>query len=235
MVKTVSGTGRQGHGIRSGGRGTSVSLSSPWDLAYKDGKAFIAMAGTHQIWVYDINSEDVTPFAGSGYEGIVDGNLHSAQFAQPSGLSIDENYLYVADSGASGIRRIDLDDGTVKTIVGSGLFVFGYQDGPLDGARFQHPLGVSAKGDRIFVADTYNHAIRLIDLSREEVRTLVGRDKNKMICRLDDPECDTLGLYEPNDVKLHEDGRLFITDTNNHLVRIYDLERMILKTLRFRA
>ncbi|MGH9877331.1 MAG: hypothetical protein ACRD5H_06815 [Nitrososphaerales archaeon] len=50
------------------------------------------------------------------------------------------------------------------------------------------------------------------------------------VCNMDDPSCDTLGLFEPSDVKLH-DNKLFIADTNNHLIRIFDLERKVLQTL----
>ena len=53
----------------------------------------------------------------------------------------------------------------VQTAVGEGLFGFGHKDGSLDSARLQHPLGVACEGDRIYVADMYNHAVRLIDLA----------------------------------------------------------------------
>lgn len=213
------------------GDGPSVLLSSPWDLAYKEDKLFIAMAGTHQIWYYDLHAGQLRHFAGSGYENIVDGTLKRAQFAQPSGLSIDVNDLYVADSEVSGIRRIDLEQGIVETIAGEGLFVFGHTDGNLEEARFQHPLGVHAENGSIYVADTYNNVIRMIDFKRRIVTTLAGKPGMKTLCRIDDKDCDTLGLYEPSDVKLH-DNTLYIADTNNNLLRTFDLERMILKTLK---
>jgi len=53
------------------------------------------------------------------------------------------------------------------------------------------------------------------------------------MCRLDDPSCDTLGLYEPSDVEFYQD-KLYISDTNNHLIRVYDLSTNILKTLDIR-
>jgi len=229
-VSTLAGTGKQSHWMQQGGNGRSTPLSSPWDLAYKDNKIFIAMAGNHQIWAYNLESGKVAPFAGSGYENIVDGKLHDSQFAQPSGLSIDGNYLFVADSEVSAVRRIDLEKGIVRTAIGEGLFIFGYHDGDLSEARFQHPLGLHADGNRVFVADTYNHAIRLIDLAEEKVTTLVGKAEMKTVCNIDDPSCDTLGLFEPSDVKLHN-NKLYITDTNNHLIRIFDLEKKILQTL----
>lgn len=229
IVSTLAGTGKQGQWMQGGGDGRLTALSSPWDLAYKDNKIFIAMAGNHQIWAYNLANDKVAPFAGSGNENIIDGSLHDSQFAQPSGLSIYGNYLFVADSEVSGVRRIDLEKGIVRTVVGEGLFIFGHQDGDISEARFQHPLGLHADGNRIFVADTYNHAIRLIDLVEARVTTLVGKPGMKAVCNIDDPSCDTLGLFEPSDVKLH-DNKLYITDTNNHLIRIFDLNKKILQT-----
>jgi hypothetical protein len=121
----------------------------------------------------------------------------------------------------------------VKTIVGYGLFVFGHQDGPVDQALFQHPLGIFATVNKIYVADTYNGAVRIINLMTKEVSSLVGKPGMKTVCRVDDPDCDKLGLYEPSDVELF-DNMLYITDTNNHLVRVYDLGKNILQTLDIR-
>jgi thiol-disulfide isomerase/thioredoxin len=229
-VRTLAGNGRQGHWIQSPQDGKATQLSSPWDLAHESGFIFVAMAGLHQIWAYHMETGKIGPFAGSGYEDIVDGSLVEAQFAQPSGLSISGNYLFVADSEVSAIRRIDLGRRLVQTAVGEGLFVFGHKDGPLDSARLQHPLGVACEGDRIYVADTYNHAIRLIDLAGRQVSTLVGRPEMKAECNIDDPACDTLGLYEPSDVEARG-NLLYIADTNNHLIRVFDLEKKVLRTL----
>jgi thiol-disulfide isomerase/thioredoxin len=232
-VKTLAGNGRQGHWIQSPQNGKTAQLSSPWDLAHEGGFIFIAMAGLHQIWAYHLQTGKIGPFAGSGYENIVDGSPSEVQFAQPSGLAISGSYIFVADSEVSAIRRIDLGRKVVQTAVGEGLFVFGHKDGPLEEARLQHPLGVACDGNRVYVADTYNDAIRLIDLAEQQVSTLVGRPEKKIVCNIDDPACDTLGLYEPSDVKVH--GRLlYIADTNNHLVRIFDLEKKVLKTLAIR-
>ncbi|MGI0087781.1 MAG: hypothetical protein ACREBI_07445 [Nitrosotalea sp.] len=50
------------------------------------------------------------------------------------------------------------------------------------------------------------------------------------IYRLDDPSCDTLGHYEPSYVEFYQDMS-YIADTNNHLIRVYDLKTNVLKTL----
>lgn len=229
-VTTVAGTGKQGPWMSSGGKGKETSLSSPWDVAAKDNLIFIAMAGNHQIWAYDTKTDTVYPFAGNGYENIIDGDRMRAQLAQPSGLSMWNDRLYFADSETSSIREIDLQSGYVRTIVGQGLFSFGCRDGRNGEALFQHPLGLCATPNQIFVADTYNSALRVIDLKNENVSTIIGKQGVSGICRLDDPSCDSLGLYEPSDVKFYQD-RLYISDTNNHLIRVYDLKTNVLKTL----
>jgi len=233
-VETVVGTGKQGPWISAGGKGKSVSITSPWDVALKDNLIYIAMAGNHQIWTYDVESQMVLPYAGSGHENIIDGSVREAQLAQPSGLSIFGDKLYFADSEVSAVRQVSISSKQVKTIVGRGLFEFGYQDGSLDDALLQHPLGLCAVSDTIFVADTYNSAIRIIDLRNSQVVTLVGKTEKNMVCLPGSPQCDMLPLYEPSDVEFYCD-KLYITDTNNHLIRTFDLKTNVLDTLDVKA
>jgi len=233
QVTKLIGTGKQGPWRSNGGKGVDVSISSPWDVTVKDNLIFIAMAGNHQIWTYDINTNVAKPFAGNGQENVIDGDLKQAQLAQTSGIFIYGEVIYFTDSETSSIREIDLKTNYVRTIVGKGLFVFGYKDGNTNEALLQHPLGLCATSKKIFVADTYNSAIRVIDLENEKISTLIGKHGRNGVCKLDDPNCDSLGLYEPNDVKFYED-KLYIADTNNHLIRVYDLKTNLLKTLEIR-
>jgi thiol-disulfide isomerase/thioredoxin len=229
-VRTLAGNGRQGAWISGAQDVRATQLSSPWNLAYDEDFLFVAMAGLHQVWAYHVDSARMGPFAGSGHENIVDGSFAEAQFAQPSGLSMYGSFLLVADSEVSAVRLLDLRKKTVQTVVGEGLFEFGHKDGALAEARLQHPLGIHCDGNRIYVADTYNHAVRLIDLDAQKVSTLVGKAEMKTTCNIDDPSCDTLGLFEPSDVKKRGNA-LYIADTNNHLIRVFDLDKMVLKTL----
>lgn len=229
-VKTVAGTGRQGPWRSLGGKGTLTAISSPWDVSCKGNLVYVAMAGNHQIWTYDSITEMMMPFAGTGQENIIDGTIKTAQLAQPSGLSIHDNTLYFADSEVSAIRKIDLAQNTVSSIVGHGLFEFGHEDGNIDNALLQHPLGLCATKDTIFVADTYNSAIRAIDLKSSQVYTLIGKTEKNTVCLPENPQCSILALYEPSDVKVHN-NKLYITDTNNHLIRVFDLKTNVLDTL----
>jgi sugar lactone lactonase YvrE len=113
---------------------------------------------------------EVATLAGSGVTGFADGPSARASFMLPMGLAYDRNgNLYVADGAAQRIRLVDRN-GMVTTVAGtgepdqSGTWVpGGYADGDAAHARFNRPADVAVAQDgRIFVADTYNHCIRVV-------------------------------------------------------------------------
>ena len=105
VVDTAAGTGERGAGRVDGGPGPTVPLRSPWDLVRVGMRLFIAMAGSHQLWMYDLESGLVQAVAGTGGEGIVDGLPEDALLAQPSGIAADEDgVLFFADSETSAVR-----------------------------------------------------------------------------------------------------------------------------------
>ncbi|MGW0698239.1 NHL domain-containing thioredoxin family protein [Streptomyces sp. NPDC002867] len=172
-IELLAGTGKQWwQGSPTSGPALEVSLSSPWDVAWWDGRLWIAMAGVHQLWTYDPEAGTVQVAAGTTNEGLVDGPAAEAWFAQPSGLAATEDRLWIADSETSAVRFIDRDM-QVRTAVGTGLFDFGHRDGDAGQALLQHPLGVTALPDgSVAVSDTYNHALRRFDPATNEVTTL---------------------------------------------------------------
>ena len=224
-VETIAGTGQQSHEYFKIGPARSIALSSPWDLQLVDRMLYIAMAGPHQIWQLDLDKNEVSTFAGSGREARIDGPLLEAGFAQPSGIASDGKKLYVADSESNIIREIDLAGRSVKTLVGGDLFEFGDVDGTGDDVRLQHPLGLVALGEKLLIADTYNHKIKELDPKAEKVRSLLGTGKPG---QSDGP---TPSFYEPGGLTL-ANGSLYIADTNNHAIRVVDLKTKRASTLR---
>ncbi|MCL5256510.1 MAG: hypothetical protein M1319_01785, partial [Chloroflexi bacterium] len=218
QVTTIAGTGEQSLFHGGHGRAKETPLSSPWDVAISDGVLYIAMAGVHQIWSLDLKTGSVQPWAGNGLEDIADGALHSASLAQTMGMALAGDRLYFADAESSGVRWAGTGQGgKVNTIAGTGLFDFGDRDGVGDGVLMQHCQGIGAHGGQVYVADTYNNKIKLVDPVSRRVTTFLGtgepgyRDGP-------DPTFD-----EPSGV-CAGDGKLFIADTNNHLIRVADLQ-----------
>lgn len=99
-----------------------------------------------------------------------DGIGKQALLQHPLGVTVAGDGLYVADTYNSKIKRIDLESNEVSTLTGDG--VGGYQDGALVEALFDEPGGLSYAAGRLYVADTNNHAIRVIDLAAGSVETI---------------------------------------------------------------
>jgi len=190
-----------------------TKLNSPWDLALRTGILIVAMAGTHQLWVIDLLNDQAFPYAGTGEEARRDGAINEAAFAQPSGLAVDGDTLYVADAESNCIRAVQLPPiNTVTTIAGGDLFEFGDTDGKGDGVRVQHPLGIAAKDGRVFIADTYNHKIKMLEPSSRKVSTFAA------------------GFHEPGGLSI-AGNTLYVADTNHHEIRTVDLSTRAVGTL----
>src|SRR5438552_16424884 len=121
------------------------------------------MAGARRLGRLDLPRGCARAVVGSARENSGGRAVEAASLAQPSGVALSGNYLYFADSEVSAVRRIDLAAEQVETLVGRGLFDYGDVDGALADARLQHPLGVTISGEKILVADTYNHKIKELD------------------------------------------------------------------------
>jgi len=167
-VTVLAGTGEQWM------QGDSTErLSSPWAVAWWQDRVWIAMAGIHQLWTFDPRTGVVEVAGGTTNEGLLDGPLKEAWFAQTSGLAVDGERLWLADSETSSLRYVEA--GEVHTAIGEGLFDFGFRDGPADQALLQHPLGVTVLPDgSVIVCDTYNGAIRRYEPANGEVTTLAS-------------------------------------------------------------
>lgn len=224
-VKTIAGTGQQARSYDQVGMARTVALNSPWDLQLIGRTLYIAMAGPHQIWKLDLTLREVSQFAGSGREARLDGPVAEAAFAQPSALATDGNTLYVSDAEANIIRAIDLNQTPkVRTLVGGDLFDFGDRDGAGDNVRLQHPLGLARWHDKLLIADTYNHKIKVLDPEKRLVNSFAGSGKPGQV------DGKKASFYEPGGLAV-ANGRLYVADTNNHAIRVVNLKTKTTKTL----
>lgn len=231
-VTTIAGTGQQSRQIQPhSGLALATALNSPWDIVLVGPQILIAMAGAHQIWRLDLQTGDVGTYAGTGSEACVDGEGHQAVFAQPSGITLIDQEVIIADSESSSIRAMTLDSpAIVRTLCGSGdLFGFGDRDGQGEAVRLQHCLGVTTNGHRqVWIADTYNHKIKRLDLDTQICETILGNGR----AALQDGQGIQSGFSEPSGLS-QAGNQLYIADTNNHAIRRVDLETLTVSTLTF--
>ena len=133
----------------------------------------------------------------------------------------------MADSEVSAIRAVPLDgDGEVKTVVGEGLFEFGDVDGEGDKVRLQHALGVAYHDGKLYVADTYNSKIKLLDPVKRTCKTFLGGEPEGWLA--------TPLFSEPGGIS-YADGKLYVADTNAHRIRVVDLKTKTVSTLKLQG
>lgn len=228
-----------------------VALGTSGSEVQRNDILWIAMAGTHQIWALlldsgtlpkksDLKKGTCIRFAGSGNEENRNNAYpHKAGFAQPSGLALASeepwSCLFVADSESSTVRTVSLRDGAVKHLVGGerdpmNLFAFGDVDGAGINAKLQHPLGVAWDEERqvLYVADSYNHKIKVVDPKTKGCTTLAGTgDASDASSSFAES-----AFNEPGGLCIGESGRLlYVADTNNHQIKVMDLEARTVSVL----
>ncbi|MEQ9408070.1 MAG: thioredoxin-like domain-containing protein [Fuerstiella sp.] len=130
----------------------------------------------------------------------------------------DGQRLFISDSNHNRIVITDLD-GQLRQIIGTGQI--GRSDGSFGTAEFDHPQGMVLIDDRLYVADTENHLIRVADLTEKTVTTLAGTGKQGQPGQ---PlkELTTTNLNSPWDL-CHIDGTLFIAMAGPHQIWAHDL------------
>lgn len=216
QVSTILGVGNRAinYYLKDNRNPDKIALTSPYDIAFFPNKdsIIIANAGTHQLVKHNLNNNSTEIFAGSGKENIDDGIFPFNSLAQPTGLHVFKDELYFIDSETSSLRKIDAN-GKITTLIGRGLFKFGYVDGKYGNALMQHPLGLSDDGNNILIADSYNDAIRKFSIIDKYLDSFIGG--NSM---------DKADLKEPGDVSNTSNPYIFlIADTNHHRILKFDI------------
>lgn len=239
----------------AGAPGTEVGLNHPtqamWDA---DGMLVLANWHNHRIRTWDpstslvhVVAADTPSSAGSGANSGFAGDNGPAMAALlflPSDITQDQDGAYwLIDQKNQRVRKIQSDWGTINTIAGftdpqtpSG---FAGDGGPLVDARFHFPVeggqplpggGILAGADgKIYVADTGNHCIRVIDVANDRIDRVAGVGVAGMSG--DGAAAVDAELSGPTDLEWGPDGRLYFADTQNHVIRAVDLESGVIETV----
>ena len=227
VVRTVAGTGERATGrVVAGGQALFTPLRSPHAVwAENESVLLVALAGSHQIAVV-LDESVIGPFAGNGVRAVVDGGRAEASFEDPVDLAEGLDHLFIADAAANMIRAVSLGEEPVVSSL-AGQPEPGDVDGSGPEARLRGPSGVAFHEGLLYVADTGNHRIKRIDPTTATCESVIGTgrpgtaDGGFAECELHDPE----GLAI-------ESGLLYIADRGNAAVRVADLARGIVHTLR---
>lgn len=172
VVTTLAGSGVEGS---ANGTGAAASFRFPRGVATDNTNVYVADTLNHAIRQIVISTGVVTTLAGTvGTSGLANGTGVAALFSTPNGLAVSGTDLYVADPRDNTIRKIVISSGVVTTFAGT-AGTNGFADGTGVAATFNGPSAIAADGTtNLYVADTFNHAIRKIVIDTAAVTTLAG-------------------------------------------------------------
>lgn len=205
---------------------TAARFADPYGVAVDAaGAIYIADAGDNNR-IRKLTPGGASSTLAGGKEGYADGPGAQAMFNTPSGIAIDaQGNLYVADTGNNAVRKV-APDGTVSTLAGGGAP--GRADGKGKEARFNGPVGVAVDKDGVvYVADTYNDAIRRI-ASDGTVATIAGGGAPGDA----DGAALKAGFDTPCALVVDGDGALLIADTRNNAIRKLSRDGMVTTIVR---
>ncbi len=169
----------------------------------------------HRLLQWDRQESRVSRLAGGPTHGDRNGLPFSARFALPQGVALLPGGVAIADAGNHKIRFL-AHEGNVSTLAGTGER--GYLDESGHKALFASPLGVAASPEgRLYVADTFNHRIRVIEPDGRVV-TLAGDGQ----MGLADGVGQSARFAGPSAIALSPQGQLYVADTYNHAVRVIE-------------
>src|SRR6185437_15261556 len=192
----------------------------------------------------------IRTLAGNGESGCTgDGGPSSqARLNEPKGVTIDcHGNVYVADSENHVVRKVDRVTGVISTVAG----ISGENPLPLavdvgvpatstkryggDGkaavhAQLNFPTAVAVDREgNLYIADTMNHRVRMVDSETGIISTLVGTGQARFSG--DGGPANQAALNEPAALAVDDAGRLYIADQSNHRVRVVDLKTGVIRTV----
>jgi streptogramin lyase len=221
IITTVAGTGAPGYS-GDGGPGTRAQLNQPHSIQFgPDGRLYICEPGNHTIRRLDLKTGIISTFAGTGRAGPTPDGAPIAGTPLNGPRSIDfdaAGNLWLVTREGNQVLKLDLRAGKIIHIAGTGAKGFTGNDGPAKAATFSGPKGIAlAQNGDVYLADTENHAIRMIEAASGRLRLIAGTGAAG-----DGPDGDPLQcrLARPHGIFVDRDGTVFIGDSENHRVRV---------------
>ncbi len=226
-ILAIIGNGKEGF---TNGNYQQSSFYEPQGLALKGNILYIADTKNNAIRKVDLTTQSVLTVAGDGSLGYyfldedwgVPVNPNS-----PWDLWIDnDSTMYIANAGNHQILRMDLKKNKVYRFAGSGREAL--TDGNFRETAFNQPSGLAKIGDIMYVADAEASAIRAVNLKNRNVMTILG----KGLFEFGDKDGSVENALLQHSVGLADrEGKIYIADTYNGKIKVFDLQTKILSTL----
>jgi sugar lactone lactonase YvrE len=221
------------HDSGDGGPARRARLNFPSAVAIDAiGNLYIADTMNHRVRRVDAATGVITTVAGTGqarYSGD-GGQAHLAALNEPTGLAVSDGALYIADQSNNRIRRVQLSTNVITTVAGDGTAGYSGDEVPADHTSLSGPSGVALVDKGIlYVADTFNNRIRSIDAASGQIATLAGDGGTYRYQGPDEPH--SLSLSRPTAIAVDHEKRLYLTDSDSHLIRVWNPQTNTIRRL----
>ena len=215
-IDLVSGSGERGLM-----NGINAQLSSPQGMAFSGNTLYIADSGNHALRALDLETNELRTIAGTGTQLRTRADRAAGAMSSPWDVTVLGKKLYVAMAGTHQIWSVD--PGTGHSRVHSGTGGEEIRDGENQNSSLAQPMGIEAKGERVYFADSESSAIRWADASEDGyVGTIVGTglfDFGDI-----DGKADEVRLQHAQGLAFRKDGALLVADSYNDCIKIVDIE-----------
>jgi len=212
---------------RYGGDGKAAvhaQLNFPTAVAVdREGNLYIADTMNHRVRMVDSETGIISTLVGTGQARFSGdgGPANQAALNEPAALAVDDaGRLYIADQSNHRVRVVDLKTCVIRTVAGTGIATYDGDGKPAVDAALAGPSGLALADNRLYIADTFNGRVRCVELSSGLMTTVAGDDG---VYRYESPsDAPSPSLSRPTGIALDQEGRLFLTDSDNHLIRQWD-------------
>ena len=220
IVETVAGTGSPGSS-GDGGPGIEAQLLEPVGVAVdEDDGLIISEASGHRVRRLDLASGTISTVAGTGEPGVAEDGARAveAPLNAPAGVVVDgSGAMCIAEAGGNRVVMID-SDGLLHVVSGTGQPGASGDGGAAGLATYTSPQGVACDAHgNAYVADTENHAVRVIVAATGTVLRVAGGRRG---FSGDGGDAAAASMARPHGCAVDGEGDVYIVDTDNHRLRV---------------
>lgn len=234
-VRFLVGTAEKGRFKGDGGPAVAATLNFPSAVTVDSkGTLYISDTFNHRVRCVDAGTGMIRTLAGTGAARFSGdgGPADKAALNEPVALALDERRrrLYIADLANYRVRMVDLVIGTISTYAGSGEQDYDGDGQPARQAGLSGPSGLALDADgNLYIADTFSGRIRKVDAATGLISTVAGDGTEYRYQGM--PNEFSTGLSRPAGIALAADGTLYITDSDNHLIRKWNPKTKIITAI----
>lgn len=221
-ISTVVGTGEAGCS-GDGGPAREARVDQPYEVRFDaTGNLYFVDMTQNVVRRVDAQTGRITTVAGTGAAGFSGdgGPATDARLRAPHSICLDHaGRLYICDIGNHRVRVVDLGDGTIRTLAGTGERAPTPDGAPLDGTPLNGPRALAFDGDHsLYLALREGNAVYRIDLQARTLHHVAGTGKKGYAG--DGGDARQAEFFGPKGIALGPDGDIYLADTQNHVVRV---------------